>query len=73
MKIEISAPKEENPLKKQLSKLAARGQAIELFGYLRDNIVNRDYNTFRWSLNELKILVDESDDYTDTIIEAFTL
>ncbi|MFQ6042961.1 MAG: hypothetical protein ACE5PV_19080 [Candidatus Poribacteria bacterium] len=73
MTIDISAPEDENPLKKQLSELAETGRAIELFSYLRDNIVSWDYNTFRWSLNELKILADGSDEYKGAIIEALTL
>ena len=71
--IEISAPEKENPLKEQLSTLVATGQPSELFGYLRDNIVNWDYNTLRWSLNELKTLASKSNEYKDTIIEALTL
>ena len=73
MKIGISAPKEEESLKEQLSQLTATGRAFELFSYLRDNIVNWDYNTFRWSLNKLKILAYESDEYKGAIIEALTL
>jgi len=72
MTIEITTPEKSKSLQEELSSLVSTGKPVALFEYIKDNIVVCDYNTFRWSLNELRTLAAENDEDRKTIIEALT-
>jgi glutamate synthase domain-containing protein 1/glutamate synthase domain-containing protein 3 len=48
-------------------------QTMELFEYIRDNIKEWDYNTFRWCCMELVNIGSQNDEYKTKIIEVLTL
>jgi glutamate synthase domain-containing protein 1 len=69
----VTAPPQEKEIGARLAEYLLKADGFGLFEYLKSNVAAWDYNTFRWSCDELVKAAATGDVFKATVIEALTL